>query len=260
MSPLDRPRFPLARPTIGLAALLGLAHCAPRTSPRSVPGASPEQKIVDRAADAVERMRASGEFESMDYFLEHAEGVMVFPRLVKASVIFGGEGGNGVLLARGPDGTWSAPAFYSFAAGSVGFQFGYQETTVLIFVMNRAALVSATRTALAFGADASFTAGNLGESGGAASASVTSDLYYLVEVGGVYVGASLDGAVVTSRRKFDEGYYGAGATSYAIVIDRRFDHPGARALRDALGPAPRAVSAPPAPVSNLSLPRRRVDP
>ena len=38
---------------------------------------------------------------------------MVFPSIWKAAFIVGAEGGNGILLARDKDGTWSDPAFYT---------------------------------------------------------------------------------------------------------------------------------------------------
>jgi hypothetical protein len=50
------------------------------------PGAQDEQRIVDRSAEAVRRLRSNPEFSSLDRFLKDARGVLVFPRLVKASL------------------------------------------------------------------------------------------------------------------------------------------------------------------------------
>ena len=76
-----------------LSSAFGLASCYREATPSS-PDASPQQIIVDRAQLAIEAMRSSGRFPRLEWFLKHAEGVMIFPRVVKASLIFGGEGGE----------------------------------------------------------------------------------------------------------------------------------------------------------------------
>ncbi len=187
---------------VGIASLL-LFGCYREAAPNAT-STSPEQKLVDRAATAVTRMRASGNFDGMEYFFEHARGVLVFPRLIKASFIFGGEGGNGVLLAKKSDGSWSAPAFYSLGSGSAGFQLGYQEATVVLFFMNDAALMSAINKGLTLGADASIAAGTIGKSGDATSTTTSKDLYQFSDVGGLFAGVSLDGTVVAARPKFNQ--------------------------------------------------------
>lgn len=207
----------------------------------SAPGASDEQALIDRAAVAVDRMRQSGQFPALDDFLARAQGVMIFPRVIKAALVFGGEGGSGVLLSRDDKGSWSAPAFYGLGAGSAGFQLGYQEATVVLVFMNRSALLSTIDRALTLGADASIAAGTVGGAGSAASTSTGKDIYQFVDVGGVFAGASLDGTVVGARESLNQRYYGADANTYRIVMERRFDSPGAERLRAML--APRAPSA-----------------
>ena len=231
----------LARHLLTVTCLALASGCAGSTEAASPP-ASPQaqgweqQKIIDRSAAAIRSMRSSGRFEAMEYFLRSAKAVMIFPRVIKAALVFGGEGGNGVLVARGADGRWSAPAFYSLGAGSVGFQLGYQQATVVLFFMNEAALMSAIDKGLTLGADASVAAGTVGDAGEAVATSTSSDVYYFVEVGGVFAGASLDGTVLADRDAFNERYYGPGASTMAIVVRREQDRPGTAALRDALAP------------------------
>ena len=215
--------------------LLLVSGCYREATPATA-GDSPQQKIVDRSAAAVTRMRESGHFPGMEYFVQNARGVLVFPRLIKASFIFGGEGGNGVLLARKDDGGWSAPAFYSLGAGSAGFQPGYQEATVVLFFMNDAALMSAINKGLTLGADASVAAGTLGDSGEATSAKTSKDLYEFADVGGLFAGVALDGTVVAAREEFNRAYYGPEATTLGIVVQHQFEAPGATPLELALAP------------------------
>jgi lipid-binding SYLF domain-containing protein len=183
-------------------------------------------------------MRRSGNFPTFDYYASRARGVLIFPNVVKAAFVFGGEGGKGVLLARGADGSWSAPAFYGLGAGSIGFQIGYQRANVVLFLMNEDTLMSVINRGLTLGADATVAAGTVGSSGRSAAANLASDVVQLADAGGLFAGVSLDGAVVAAREGDNDRYYGSDASTISIVFDRRFDHAGAAVLRQALSPQP----------------------
>jgi lipid-binding SYLF domain-containing protein len=66
---------------------------------------------------------------------EKAKGILVFPKILKAGFIVGGEGGNGALLKHG-----KTVGYYNIAAGSFGLQAGVQEFGYAMFFMNDAAL------------------------------------------------------------------------------------------------------------------------
>jgi lipid-binding SYLF domain-containing protein len=221
----------------GAVSLAGLG-CSHERRPPASPAAesqSPEQLIVERAAVAFSRARDNPRF-AVDRLVERARGIMIFPRLVKASLLVGGEGGNGVLVARAPDGTWSAPAFYSVGAPSVGFQIGYQEASVLLFFMEDEALNQALHSDFTLGTNSSVALGDVGERGTSQAETISKPIYQLIEAGGVFAGISLDGYVIASRNKRNVAYYGPGATPRAILFDRSFRRPEANVLLDALAP------------------------
>ena len=68
-------------------------------------------------------------------FLEKAEGVLVFPDVVKAGFGIGGEYGEGALLIKG-----KTVDYYNTAAASIGFQFGAQFKTVMLIFLKKDAL------------------------------------------------------------------------------------------------------------------------
>ncbi|MFC1681970.1 YSC84-related protein [Pseudomonadota bacterium] len=69
-----------------------------------------------------------------DEFLSRAKGVLVFPSVVKAGFVLGGEYGEGALRIGG-----KTVEYYSTAAASIGFQLGAQsKTIVLVFLESRA--------------------------------------------------------------------------------------------------------------------------
>jgi lipid-binding SYLF domain-containing protein len=65
-----------------------------------------------------------------------AKGVLVFPSILKAGFIFGGEGGNGALFKHG-----NPVRYYNIAAASVGLQIGAESFGYAMFFMNDKALV-----------------------------------------------------------------------------------------------------------------------
>ncbi len=67
--------------------------------------------------------------------LEKAVGMLVFPDIVKMGFGVGGEYGEGVLLVDG-----KPEAYYSTAAGSIGWQLGMQFKATIIAFMTEAAL------------------------------------------------------------------------------------------------------------------------
>ena len=67
-------------------------------------------------------------------FLEKAEGILIFPDVVKAGFGIGGETGDGALLIKG-----ETIDYYNTSAASIGFQLGLQfKTVVLVFLQKEA--------------------------------------------------------------------------------------------------------------------------
>jgi lipid-binding SYLF domain-containing protein len=182
-------------------------------------------------------------FSAMGTYLSAARAVMIFPKVVKASLIVGGEGGNGVMVVRRPDGGWSAPAFYSLGAPSIGLQIGYQEATVILFIMDDATLERAYRSSFTLGTQAGAALGDIVEPvGGSAGSVVSPRVYQAVESGGIYAGVSLDGYVIDSRDKHNVAYYGPEASPRAILIQGTLHRPENSVLAEALGQAGRAAN------------------
>ena len=76
-----------------------------------------------------------GKVLGAEKFMEKAEGVLVFPDVVKAGFGIGGEYGEGALLIKG-----KTIDYYSTASVSIGFQFGAQFKTVIIIFLKKDAL------------------------------------------------------------------------------------------------------------------------
>jgi lipid-binding SYLF domain-containing protein len=72
---------------------------------------------------------------------KNAVAVLVFPKIIKAGLVVGGQFGDGVLLKGG-----KAAGYYNTSGASYGLQAGAQEYGYAMFFMNEKALKALTET------------------------------------------------------------------------------------------------------------------
>ncbi len=221
----------LAVGVIGLMAL-GAAAALPA---RTAGAASEAQVLVDKARMTAERLLTNPDMATLRRWMRGAKGVMIVPSLLKASFLIGGEGGSGVLLSRDAEKGWSDPAFYTLGAGSIGLQMGIQDSQVVFVIMTDKGLEAMIEKQVKLGVDASIAVGPEGAGvKGATTAGLGADIYSFSMTRGVFAGASFEGSVAIERNDWNRSYYGAGATPWAIVMERKFTNAGAAGLRRAL--------------------------
>ena len=76
-----------------------------------------------RARDAVRVLNESlaiPESAIPDKLFDEARGIIIVPDTIKASLIFGGRRGLGLMSVKTADGSWSNPVFVKLVGGSVG--------------------------------------------------------------------------------------------------------------------------------------------
>jgi lipid-binding SYLF domain-containing protein len=203
----------------------------PRPAARA---ASDQQDTVDHAVGTLQDLRRDKEFGNARELLHRARAVLIAPRIFKAGFFVGGEGGQALLMTRGPD-SWSDPAFYTVASASFGLQIGAQESEMIMFIMSEKALQALMRDDFKIGANAGLAVATLGSTvEGATTANVGADIVVWASSSGAYAGISLDGTLVTPRHEDDASYYGRSVTSSDIVVRRTAKNPGADRLVETL--------------------------
>ena len=95
--------------------------------------AASAQEIDIRVTAALETFKK--EIGGGEAFLQKAEGVLVFPEVMKAGFGVGGEYGEGALQIAGKN-----IDYYSTAAASIGFQLGAQLKTIILVFLEKGAL------------------------------------------------------------------------------------------------------------------------
>ena len=96
-------------------------------------GESEAAEINRDARAALERLYA--EDPGTAQLGKRAAGILVFPKIVKAGFIFGGQGGKGVLTING-----QPRRYYTIAAASFGLQAGAQWFSYVLFFKDQKAL------------------------------------------------------------------------------------------------------------------------
>jgi lipid-binding SYLF domain-containing protein len=216
-----------------VALLAVFASSLAATRPASA--ASDAERLVDKSRLTIEELLADPDMSELQKFIQSAKGVLIFPQLVKGGFIIGGEGGSGVFLVKGADGTWSPPAFYTLAAGSIGLQIGGQVSQVVLTVMNEGAVDAILKSQFKLGADASVAVGPIGKGVEASTTmNLKLDVYAFSKSQGLFGGGALEGAAILKRKEWNKEYYGKKVSPRDIVLGRKVSNPKADTLRAAL--------------------------
>ncbi len=229
--------FPIGKSLARLCLPLAILFAVPLFAAPPAFALTEEEELVEKA-DVVLRRLLTAEQTSKyvrDY-LKRAKGVIIFPNVVKGAVLFGGEVGTGVLLAKGAQGLWSYPAFYNLGSVSFGLQLGVQSAQLALIIMTDKGLSSVLRRKVKIGGDVNAAIGPYGTGAEASTtASLGADIIaYSLNVGG-FLGFSVEGSIILEGEDATAIYYGTrDATPRAVVIEGHFSNPHADALRKTL--------------------------
>jgi lipid-binding SYLF domain-containing protein len=167
--------------------------------------------------------------------LESAKCIAIIPGDVKFAFIFGGSYGRGLATCRTGHG-WSAPMFVAIEGGSVGYQIGGSSTDLVMLFMNDHALQSLMSDKFKLGADASVAAGPVGRSAAAGTdLKLNAEILSYSRSKGVFVGVSLDGAVMQADKSGDKAMYGDNVDRHEILTGKVAVPASARSLLREIG-------------------------
>ena len=152
-----------------------------------------------------------------------AEGVAIFPDMIKGGFILGVNYGKGVLLVRRPDRTWSPPVMVTMGGGSLGFQAGVQSADiVLIFATPRSLNGILNGQKVTLGADASVALGPIGRQANAGTdARLGAEIYSYARSRGLFLGVSINGADLSVDNNANAMLYGRFGVTPADVFAAR---------------------------------------
>lgn len=226
------------RPTTRISATFCALIAFVAVSVASPASAGPDQEsIVEQARHSVQRVARHTDIgPTMRSLMKRAKAVVIFPAILKGAFFVGAEGGSGVLLAKGKNGQWSYPAFYTMGGASFGLQIGGQSSEVVLLIMTSKGINSVIDNKVKLGGDVSVAVGPIGLGAEASTTTnLRADIYSFSQNAGAYIGASVEGSVIQGRQSWNESYYKSeNATPKAIVLEGKYINVHAEPLRKAL--------------------------
>lgn len=181
-----------------------------------------QQEKIENASSVLRDVLARADETIPKEFLDNAQGVAVIPGLVKGAFVVGGRYGDGVLVVRTNNNTWSSPAFISLTGASLGAQAGLEVSDLILVFNTRRGIDALKDGKLNLGADISLVAGPIGGKGewhGDVTANV--DVYaYSRNERGLFAGVSLTGSVMQFDDSANASYYGRAGITPEMIFAR----------------------------------------
>lgn len=153
--------------------------------------------------------------------LQRARGLAVF-QVLKAGFMFSGKAGSGLVIARLPDGSWSAPSCIATGGLGWGLQIG-ADITDFVIVLNSEDAVKAFSIGgnVTIGGNISAAAGPIG-TGGSVQATLAhpAPMFSYSKSKGLFAGLSLEGTVLIERKDANRDFYGSPVPARDILGGR----------------------------------------
>ncbi|WP_366932014.1 lipid-binding SYLF domain-containing protein [Sneathiella sp.] len=116
--------------------------------------------------------------------------------------------------------------------GSIGLQFGAQVNELVLVVMTEKGLQAIINNQVKLGGDLSAAVGPVGTTLGASTTTnMKVDVFSFAISKGLFIGASVEGSILSSNTDSNESYYGRPVSARQLVIERTISNPQADGLK-----------------------------
>jgi lipid-binding SYLF domain-containing protein len=152
-----------------------------------------------------------------DGIISGAKCIAIVPSNLKIGFIFGANYGKGVATCRTGKG-WSSPVFFRMTGGSFGFQAGGQASDLVLIIRTEDGMQHMLQSKFKLGADASAAAGPVGRDAQAATdLTMRAQVLTYSRSRGLFLGVSLNGAVIRQDTGDTQAFYGKNYTFYSVL-------------------------------------------
>jgi lipid-binding SYLF domain-containing protein len=176
------------------AALLAVLALGPMAT-RVASGAD-AQKLDREVSAALEVLY--GESAAARLLRDQAKGILVFPNMVKAGFMFGGQIGEGALRRNG-----KTTAYYNSVAASYGFQAGVQKFGFALFFLTDSAIEYLDKSGgFELGVGPSIVVVDAGVAKSMTTSTLTQEIYaFVFDQKGLMGGVGIQGSKITRISK-----------------------------------------------------------
>lgn len=180
----------------------------------------PGEERIQRAIEVLKDLAGLKEEGIPVRLLEKAEGLAIFPGVVKAAWGLGGQYGRGIVLIKRPDGQWSNPLFIDLIGGSLGWQIGVQKADLVLVFKNRKGVENIASNKITLGADMSVAAGPVGRSAEASTdLEMEAEIYSYSRSKGLFAGISIKGGTLRVNKEANSAFYGSSLEPSKILYE-----------------------------------------
>ena len=185
----------MVRGRLSMLACAAVAASVVATMPSPAAAASGAEISRDASAALAALYRSQPAAKALG---QRAKGILVFPHMLKAGFMFGGQIGEGALFKNG-----KTVAYYNSVAASYGLQVGAQKFGYALFFMNDAALKQLDATkGFELGVGPSIVVLDAGAAKSFTSNTATSDVYaFIFSQKGLMAGLGIQGSKITKISK-----------------------------------------------------------
>ncbi len=177
---------------------------------------SAEEKLLD-ASNAFKSMLRDSKALPRSVFTK-AQAIAIFPGTIEISMLLGGKTGNGVMVVRKSDGSWSYPFFVHLGGAGFGLQLGVEKKDILMVFQTKDSVKKMMDNKMTLGVDASVAVGPAGESVGKGSeVDFKAEVFTYTKTEGLFVGFSLDGSVLNHDYDQNVELYGNNILPEEII-------------------------------------------
>uniref|UniRef100_UPI00398EA8D8 SH3 domain-containing YSC84-like protein 1 isoform X2 n=1 Tax=Pristiophorus japonicus TaxID=55135 RepID=UPI00398EA8D8 len=142
------------------------------------------------------------------HVIAKAQGLAILS-VIKAGFLVTARGGSGIVLARLPDGRWSAPSAIGIAGLGGGFEIGI-EVSDLVIILNHKRAVDAFAKGgnLTLGGNCTVAIGPIGRNlEGDVAVRSSAAVYTYCKSRGLFAGISLEGSCLIERKETNRKFY-----------------------------------------------------
>ncbi|KAI9102825.1 hypothetical protein DFS34DRAFT_577444 [Phlyctochytrium arcticum] len=150
--------------------------------------------------------------------IANAKGIAVIT-ILKAGFLWTGRAGSGVVVARLPDGRWSAPSAIAAVGAGFGAQIGASLTDCVFILNNESAVKAFCHSGnVTLGGSMGVAAGPKGRTAEAAGSIVNlAPIYSYSKSKGLFAGVSLEGSAIVTRNDANRTLYGRKVTAKELL-------------------------------------------
>lgn len=176
-------------------------------------------EIINESIEVLKEMSVSEDSGAFGALLKEAEGVAIFPSIIKIGWGIGGQYGKGIIFRKDSRvGIWYGPAFVKIKSISIGPQIGIQSIALVLVISNERGMEGFMEDNFTLGGTASIAAGPLGRSLSAdTDYKFKASIYSYSISKGAYIGASFQGSAIEEDSEANKLFYGKSISNRTIL-------------------------------------------